>query len=243
MDFPHSGVFAALATPIHGDGRPDLDAFGRVVDFVAERGVDGVVIGGGTGEYPHFSEEERTAVLAHAVHLLQGERIVIASIGTSSIFSTVRLARCAAECGADALLIPMPHFFQYQPEDLVSFCESVCAAVRIPCLLYNLPSFTSGVSADTALQLLQNVPNLIGMKDSSGNRDHLEPLARARTNGNFSLFVGDDSLLLDALRADWNGVVSGIACCVPELIRAVYDAHNSGDAERSSHLQQMLDDI
>jgi len=243
MEFPHSGVFAALATPIHVDGRPDIETFGRVVEFVAERGVDGVVIGGGTGEYPHFSEEERTAVLARAVRLLRGERTVIASIGTSSIFSTLRLAHCAVDCGADALLIPMPHFFQYQQEDMISFCESVCADIAVPCLLYNLPSFTGGVTVDTAIHLLSNIPNLIGMKDSSGDRGHLEPLARARVNGKFSLFVGDDSLLLDALRAGWNGVISGIACFVPELIRAVYDAHKSGDVERSGRLQKMLDQV
>lgn len=243
MELPKSGVFAALVTPIDGQGRPDPDAFERVIDFVVERGMEGVVIGGGTAEYPHFSEEERAALIAQAVRRMRGERIVIASVGTSSIYSTLRLARCAVDCGADALLIPMPHFFRYEQEDLASFCEAVCAAVSIPCLLYNLPSFTAGVSVETSIQLFRNVPNLVGMKDSSGDRNRLERLACARAGGEFSLFVGDDSLLLDALRAGWNGVVSGIASFAPELIRAVYESYRSGDTERASRCQHALDEV
>jgi 4-hydroxy-tetrahydrodipicolinate synthase len=137
----------------------------------------------------------------------------------------------------------MPYFFQYDQEDLTSFCEAVCAAAPIPCWLYNLPSFTAGIRVENAIGMLRDIPNLVGMKDSSGNRDHLEILGRERARGEASIFVGDDSLLLDALRAGWSGVVSGIACFVPELIRAVYDAHVSGDAERAARWQQSLDEL
>ncbi len=243
MESPRSGVFAALATPVDAHGRPDEDAFGRAIDFVTERGIDGVVIGGGTAEYPHFTIEERSALVGQAVRRIGGERPVIASIGTSSIHSTVRLARCAADSGADVLLIPMPHFFRYAQEDLISFCEAVCASVSIPCWLYNLPSFTAGVAVESAIELLHGVPNLVGMKDSSGERSNLQPLAEARSRGEYAVFVGDDSLLFDALCAGWNGVVSGIACFAPELIRAVYDAHKAGDVARARRRQDLLDEV
>ena len=243
MDSPRSGVFAALATPIDSRGRPDEPAFVRAVEFVLERGIDGVVIGGGTAEYPHFTIEERSALISLAVRRMRGERPVIASIGTSSIHSTVQLARCAADSGADVLLIPMPHFFRYEQEDLISFCEAVCGAVTIPCWLYNLPSFTAGVTVESAIQLLHGVPNLVGMKDSSGDRSHLQPLAQARADGEYAVFVGDDSLLFDALSAGWNGVVSGIACFAPELIRAVFDAYKSGDVALARRCQDLLDEV
>lgn len=243
MDSPRSGVFAALATPIDSRGRPDEEVFVRAMEFVVERGIDGVVIGGGTAEYPHFTIEERSALISQAVRRMRGERTVIASVGTSSIHSTIRLARCAADSGADVLLIPMPHFFRYEQEDLISFCEAVCGAVSVPCWLYNLPSFTAEVAVETAIRMLHGVPNLVGMKDSSGDRAHLQPLAQARADGEYTVFVGDDSLLFDALCAGWNGVVSGIACFAPELIRAVYDAHTSGDVERSRRRQNLLDEV
>lgn len=243
MESPNSGVFAALATPIDTYGKPDANAFARMIDFAVERGVDGLVIGGGTAEYPHFTVEERSTLIAQAVRRLQGRRIAIASIGTSSIHSTLRLACCAVDGGADVLLVPLPYFFRYEREDLVSFCEAVCSAVNVPCWLYNLPGFTAGVTVETAIGLLRSIPNLVGMKDSSGECGHLQLLAAARRGGEFSLFVGDDSLLLDALRAGWNGVVSGIACFAPELIRAVYDAQMSGNGERALRCQKILDKV
>lgn len=243
MDSPRSGVFAALVTPIDPHGSPDQQAFVRAIEFVIERGIDGLVIGGGTAEYPHFTVEERSALISLAVRRTRGERPVIASIGTSSLHSTMRLARSAADAGANVLLIPMPHFFCYEQEDLISFCEAVCSAVSIPCWLYNLPSFTAGVTVESAIRLLHGVPNLVGMKDSSGDRDNLQPLAQARAHREYAVFVGDDSLLFDALCAGWNGVVSGIACFAPELIRAVYDTHRAGDVARARRYQDLLDDV
>jgi 4-hydroxy-tetrahydrodipicolinate synthase len=168
---------------------------------------------------------------------------VVASIGTSSIYSTVHLAQRAADAGCDALLIPMPYFFCYEQQDLAAFCREVCRKVSIPCFLYNLPSFTNPLGVETAIELLSTVPNLVGMKDSSGQIPSLERLARARANCDFSLFVGDDSLLLEALRAGWDGVISGIACFVPELIVAVYRSYRDGNLEAAAEYQSALDEL
>ena len=241
MKLPLSGVFAALITPIDPHGRPDMAAFGRVIDFVLERKVAGVVIGGGTAEYPHFDIADRAALASYAVRRVAGRGLVITCVGTSSVYSTLRLARAAADSGSDALLLPMPYFFRYQQDDLASYCETVCESVSLPCLLYNLPSFTNGIEVSTAVHLLNAVPNLVGMKDSSGETGNLEPLGFARRESGFSLLVGDDSLLLSALRAGWDGVVSGIACFVPELISAVYRSHREGDAAAASAYQATLD--
>lgn len=243
MSSPVSGVFAALVTPIDECGRIDLATFDRVIDFVVERGVNGVVIGGGTAEYPDFELEDRERLAAHAVRRMTGRGCVITCVGTSSIHSTLRLARSAADSGSDALLIPMPHFFRYEQQDLASFCERVCGFVSTPCLLYNLPSFTNGLSVETAVHLLETIPNLVGMKDSSGEEENLAPLARARDKHGFSLFVGDDDLLLDALQAGWNGVFSGIACFVPELIAAVYRSHKAGNATQARAYQETLEQL
>ncbi|MGD0579288.1 MAG: dihydrodipicolinate synthase family protein, partial [Bryobacteraceae bacterium] len=140
MTCPVSGVLAALVTPIDDFGRVDLATFDRVIDFVVERGVDGVLIGGGTAEYPDFEVEDRARLAAHAVRRMAGRGCVVTCVGTSSIHSTLRLACSAADSGSDALLVPMPHFFRYEQQDLAAFCECVCGCVSTPCLLYNLPS-------------------------------------------------------------------------------------------------------
>jgi 4-hydroxy-tetrahydrodipicolinate synthase len=243
MSFPVSGVLAALATPVDDAGRIDLTTFDRVIDFAVDRGVDGVVIGGGTAEYPAFELDDRARLAAQAVRRIQGRGSVVTCVGTASIHSTLRLARMAADSGSDALLIPMPHFFRYEQQDLAAFCEEVCRSVSTPCLLYNLPSFTNGVNVETAIHLLESIPNLMGMKDSSGVKANLAPLAQARKRRGFSLFVGDDSILLDAFQAGWDGVVSGIACFVPELITAVYRAHRSGNEPQAAAYQAVLDEV
>lgn len=238
-----SGVFAALCTPIDELGRPDLAAFDRIIDFVMERGIEGVVIGGGTAEYPHFDLAERVALAARAIQRIAGRGRVILCVGTPSIFSTLRLAREAADSGCDALLLPMPYFFRYSQDDLVSYCETVCASVSAPVLLYNLPSFTNPLEVPSALQLLESVPNLVGLKDSSGQEANLKALAGAGTARRFSLFVGDDGLLLNALRAGWDGVVSGIACFAPELITAVYRRYRDGDEAQALAHQAALEEL
>ena len=237
------GAYAALVTPIDHLGRPDLETFDRLMDFISERGLDGVVIGGATGEYAHFDVDDRLRLIARAVDRLRGKMRVFSCVGTSSIYSTTLLATRAAQQGSEALLLPMPYFFRYEQPDLIAFVEEVCGAVDAPFLLYNLPSFTNFMEVTTAISLLHSVPNLVGMKDSSGLKSNLQPLADARRSGGYSLLVGDDSLLLSAARAGWDGVISGIACFAPELIAAVYRSHSEGNAEEARRLQEMLDEV
>jgi len=187
--------------------------------------------------------DERFRVAAHAARRVGGRSKVFTCIGSSSVHSTLQLAKRAAGLGNEALLLPMPYFFRYDQGDLAAFCEKVCDAVDARFLLYNLPSFTNPLDATTAIHLLESVPNLVGMKDSSGQKGNLAPLAEARADGRFSLLVGDDSLLLAAARAGWDGVISGIACFAPELVTAVYRSHRGGRAKEAARLQEMLDQI
>ena len=243
MKISMSGVFAALITPIDDLGRPDLAAFDRLIDFAIDCGVDGVVIGGATAEYPHFDIGVRASLARQAVKRIAGRGRVITCVGTSSIYSTLSLAKSAADAGSDALLLPMPYFFRYNQDDLIAYTKTVCASVPTPFLLYNLPFCTSEIRASTAVRLLKTIPNLIGIKDSSGKRSNLERLGRWCKEYGYETFVGDDSLLLDALRSDWDGVVSGIACFVPELIIAEYRNYRAGNTAQATSYQAMLDTL
>ncbi|MCZ2155488.1 MAG: dihydrodipicolinate synthase family protein [Bryobacterales bacterium] len=243
MKSPLEGVFAALVTPIDADGHIDLDAFDQVVNFVIQRNVNGIVLGGGTAEYPHFSVEERLALIRRAIAVANGRSQVLASVGTSSIHSTLRLANEAAAAGADALLITMPYFFRYAQEDLGAFVQEVCASASVPCLLYNLPGFTNPIEVETAVDLMSSIPNLVGMKDSSGNVGAFDRLASAAAENGFRLFVGEDSVILPALQAGWDGAISGIACFAPEIVAAIYHSFRKGDLARAESLQKSLAEV
>jgi 4-hydroxy-tetrahydrodipicolinate synthase len=238
------GAWAALATPIDSMGRTNDPGFEHLIDFLIERGVDGLVIGGATGEYVHFDANERARLAKLAIRRAAGRVKMMTCVGTSSIHSTLQLAHALEDEGSVALLLPMPGFFRYDQEDLKAFVEYVCRQVKGPFLLYNLPSFTNPLQADMALHLMKTVPNLIGMKDSSGELAHLDFLAHGRSpEVQYSVMVGDDSLLLSAAKAGWDGVISGIACFAPELIGATFRSHQEGAIAKAEEYQAMLDEI
>lgn len=243
MNLPLPAVFAALCTPIDDHGRPDFANFDRVVDFVMERGVEGIVLGGATAEFPHFSVEDRWALIRRAVSRMAGRGPVIANVGTSSIFSTLELARRATDAGCAALLLAMPYYFRYTQDDLIAYCETICSSVSTPFLLYNLPLFATPIEAATAVRLFESIPNLIGIKDSSGDRTNLAVFASVPDKPNLTLFAGHDAILLDALRAGWHGVVSGVACFAPELVAAVVHSHRAGNETEASDHQAALNEL
>ena len=133
------GLFAAVATPIHDDGRFDEAGFDRLVDFLVGAGVDGICIGGATGEYPHFETADRRAVIRRAAERLPDDRALLVGVGSSSVRGTISLGETAVAAGSRALLLPMPMFFRYQQEDLQAFAAHVSRVLRAPCLLYDLP--------------------------------------------------------------------------------------------------------
>ena len=247
MNSKLQGVYAALLTPWDSYGNVDYDAYDRILDFLLERGVEGVVTGGATGEYPLLDMAERAELIARTGRRVHGEARMLVSIGAASIRSCLKLGECAIAAGSEALLIPMPHFFRYEQHDLRAFCETVCRTLKAPCLLYNIPSFTNSLHVETAIQLLHSENNLLGIKDSSGDKSNLRKLAEARKKRNFSLFVGDDGLLFDALAAGWDGAVSGIACFVPELVVELFKDFKAGDHQSArwaqDHLHKLIREI
>ena len=216
-----TGLFAAVATPIDNDGRFDEPAFDRLVDFLLAAGVDGICIGGATGEYPHFEVAERTTAIQRAAQRLTGDRALLVGIGSSSVRRTLELGEAAMAAGARALLLPMPMFFRYQQDDLRAFASHVSRTLKAPCLLYDLPDFTNGLAPDTSIELMRDEEFIIGIKDSSGQAGNMTRFTEARQDRDWTLLVGDDRLLRAGLEAGWDGGISGVACCCPELLVAL----------------------
>jgi 4-hydroxy-tetrahydrodipicolinate synthase len=238
-----TGLFAAVATPIADDGRFDEAGFDRLVDFLVGAGVDGICIGVATGEYPHFETADRKAVIRRAAERLPGDRALLVGVGSSSVRGTIELGETAVAAGSRALLVPMPMFFRYQQEDLQAFAAHVSRTLRAPCLLYDLPDFTNGVSPATALALLRDEEFIVGIKDSSGREQNLETFAGARQGRGWTLLVGDDRLLHAGLRAGWDGSISGVAGCCPELLVAIVGSVRNGRPADAARLQALLDEL
>ncbi|HUZ46876.1 MAG TPA: dihydrodipicolinate synthase family protein [Terriglobia bacterium] len=238
-----AGVFAALPTPYQVDGTPDVDKLQGILDFHLDQKTPGLCVGGVTGEYATCSVEQRLSLFQTASRYINGRIPLVFGIGGEHFGHVQRLARAAADCGAIATLLPSPSFFKFRSSDLLAFLKKVTADLPLPVLFYNIPQFTSGLSLDDVLSLIDSVPNVIGLKDSSGMPQNLPFLLKAKQSRQMIFFIGSDGLLLDAFENGADGSISGIAGVCPDLIRGIYETFRSGQQGSAKHLQTLLDEL
>jgi 4-hydroxy-tetrahydrodipicolinate synthase len=169
--------------------------------------------------------------------------ILLAAVGASSMTRSLDLGRAALDAGYAALLLPMPSFFRYEQCDLEAYCRHLAETLQGPCLLYDLPDFTNPLEPETAIALLESVPNIIGIKDSSGRPENHRQFAEARGARDWTLLVGDDRYGVASAEAGWDGAVSGLACCCPELLAALHGSLRRGDLERARRYQGLVDEL
>jgi 4-hydroxy-tetrahydrodipicolinate synthase len=170
-------VYAAVTIPRRVDGTIDESSLAKSLEFLVSRGIQGFALNGATGEYCLTSPEELQKILALAKGLMTGSRKFVCGIGSGSIRGSLDRGKIAMEAGAIAVLLPMPFFYPYAQDDLDTFCREVAGQLSIPILLYNLPQFTSALAPSTVRSLITECPNIIGIKDSSGNLDILRMLS------------------------------------------------------------------
>lgn len=212
-----SGAMAAAVTPRRENGHTiEMGLALEIIDFINNGGVKGIAVLGATGEFIHYDVEERAKVAQMAVR--RSRTPVIVNVSHSTVEGAVTLARAATESGAKALLLMPPHYYRYSQEALLAYFFEFSRQTNgiAPVLLYNIPFFTTPLEAPTACKLLES-GRFAGIKDSSGNPGMFAALYELRQRVPFRLLIGNDNLLPTHLsKAD--GVISGCACGVPELI-------------------------
>ncbi len=237
------GVFVAAVTPRRDNSTHiDLGAALDVIDYLCAAGAAGIALFGATGEFIHFDIEERIRVQGHAVR--RSRVPVLVNVSHSTLSGAVRLAEEAAAAGAAGLLLMPPCFYRYGRGEIQRFYQEFFEQTgpAPPLLLYNIPAFTSEIDIETAEDLiLAGVAS--GIKDSSGRWDYFQRLGELRRRKPFTLFVGNDALFTRGRGAGADGVVSGVACAVPELMLALDRAIVGGAAEPISRLQARLDEF
>ncbi|MBI5084739.1 MAG: dihydrodipicolinate synthase family protein [Acidobacteria bacterium] len=234
-------MIPAVLLPRDSRGRLLWDRFDENVRFLLQRGVSGVCINGATGEYAAATPAERREGVRRARSLSGEQHLVVAAIGAAHWQECLRAAAEAAEESADALLVPVPHFFPYQQDDVAEFYKSMAAASSLPILIYNLPQFAGGVETTLAVDLIRDVPGIAGIKDSSGSLEILQELT-AHPEIPSVRILGNDAVLEEALsRGLCQGVISGVACVLPELITAMFASIAGQNGELLAVLGGRLD--
>jgi 4-hydroxy-tetrahydrodipicolinate synthase len=198
--------------------------------------MEGIVLCGATGEYPALTPEEFKEVLSAGTVRPSGKLLV--GIAARTLQETIQRGQTASVAGASAVLLAPPHFFRYSQDDLASYVRSVATEVPLPVLLYNLPQFTNGFETATVQTVFSECPNVVGIKDSSGSLDLLRTLKHGE-HAAACRILGNDGVLIEALQAGLcDGLISGVAGVLPELIRYVW----SCDAARREN-RVLLDEI
>ena len=163
---------------------------------------------------------------------VKGRAELVCAIGAEHAGQVRQLARVAADCGAVALLFPPPGFLPYGHDDLVDFMGQVSADLPLPVLLYHIPQCTRDLGMANILHLISTVPNIIGLKDSSGDKLNLTEIQVAQAQGPMAFMIGSDDLLLEAFEQGAMGSISGIASACPELILPIYEALRAGKRKK-----------
>ena len=223
-----TGSLVAIVTPMHDDGSLDFPRLRSLIDWHIAEGTDGIVIVGTTGESPTVTVGEHCELIRVAVEHCAGRVPVIAGTGANSTAEAVELTRFAAQAGANAHLSVVPYYNRPTQEGLYRHFRTIAEAVELPLILYNVPGRTvADLANDTVLRLAE-VPNIVGLKDATGNLDRACDLIE-RAPADFALYSGDDMTSAAFLMLGGHGVISVTANVAPRAMHALCATAAAGD--------------
>jgi 4-hydroxy-tetrahydrodipicolinate synthase len=219
--FSLRGTYTALVTPFDSDGSQiDWAAYEKLVAGQIEGGVSGLVPCGTTGETPTLTDAEQREVVQRTAALVRGKLPILAGTGTNNTKKSIDLSKAALEAGADAVMVVMPYYNKPSQEGMIRHVEVIAREVSAPIVLYNIPG-RSGVElgVESFLRILERCPNVVGIKDATGNVLHCQELLR-RAGERVSVVSGDDPLTLPLMSVGAKGVISVTSNLYPQEVSA-----------------------
>lgn len=233
------GSLVAIVTPMFEDGALDLERFRALIDFHIAQKTNAIVVVGTTGESPTVDFDEHNLLIRTAVSHAAGRIPIIAGTGANSTREAIDLTIFAKDAGADACLSVVPYYNKPTQEGLYQHFKAVAEAVDIPMILYNVPGRTvADISNDTVLRLTQ-IPNIIGIKDATGNIARGCDLLQ-RVPPDFCVYSGDDATALALLLLGGHGVISVTANVAPKLMHEMCTAAFAGDLVTARSINNKL---
>src|SRR5258706_8503759 len=234
------GVYTALVTPFSADGSSiDFEAYERLLSQQLDGGISGLVPCGTTGESPTLSDAEQRELIARAVRFAKGRVPVLAGTGSNNTKKSIEASKAAFEAGADAVMLVVPYYNKPSQEGLFRHVTEIAKAVSGPVVVYNIPGRSIvELSVDTLLRIADACPNVVGVKDASGNAFFIQELMN-KARGRIVDLSGDDPLTLPMMAVGAQGVISVTSNLYPRpMSELVADALAGkwADAERKNSL-------
>ncbi|MFC1414170.1 4-hydroxy-tetrahydrodipicolinate synthase [Streptacidiphilus sp. N1-12] len=237
MHLPFGRIAAAMVTPFHPDGSLDPEGAQALAVHLVDRGCDGIVVSGTTGEAPTTSDAEKDTLLRAVLEAVGDRAAVTAGVGSNDTRHTLELARAAERAGAHGLLAVTPYYSKPSQEGIRQHFTALADATPLPVMVYDIPGRTgTALSRDTLLRLAEH-PRIAAVKDAAY---HLLGSARLIADTGLPYYSGADELNLPLFAVGAVGVVSTVANVAPAATRAVLDAHTSGDTAAATALNARL---
>ena len=232
-----TGCGTALITPFK-NGEVDYDAFAALVDRQVEAGIDFLVPLGTTGETPCLEDEERIRILQIAKEHSKGVPVVVGG-GTNSLQHTIRSMKMLEPYGVDAFLIVVPYYNKPTQEGQFQYFKAVAESTDKPIVLYNVPGRTgANMTAETALRLAE-VPNIVAVKEASGNREQIEAILAGAPEG-FQVLSGNDDDTLWMMQQGGAGIISVASNVAPAHMAEFVGAVRNGEMEKAEQMNAKL---
>lgn len=230
-----TGAGVAIITPFTEDGI-NYEALDKIIDDQIASGTDCIVIAGTSGESATMTDEEHCEVIEHTVKYVNHRIPVIAGTGSNETRYAIKLAKHAAEAGADAQLIVTPYYNKCTQKGLVEHYLAIANATDLPIVLYNVPSRTGvGISVESYVELAKH-PNIVAVKEASGDLSKILKL-RAAVGDELAIYSGNDDQIIPIMSLGGKGVISVLSNVAPQATHDMCQAFLDGDVKKAEELQ------
>ncbi len=233
-----NGIITAMITPFT-EGGVNLEEFGKMIEFQIAGGADGLVVLGTTGEPATMTEEEKVETIKYAVKKAAGRIKIIVGTGSNDTAKAVKHSVRAEKLGADGVLVVTPYYNKCTQKGLYEYYKTICDAVKIPVIAYNVPSRTAVNILPETVEKLADIPNMAGIKEASGNMAQVCETIR-RIRGKMDLYSGEDFLNLPMLAVGGVGLISVTSNVAPALVKKMYDLVKQNKLDEANAVQDFL---
>ena len=231
------GAGVAIITPMHEDGSVNYEAFKKLVEFQIENGTDAIIVCGTTGEASTLSHEEHLEVIKYCVEVVNHRIPVIAGTGSNCTETAIYLSTEAEKYGVDGLLLVSPYYNKATQNGLYQHFKKTAESVKIPVILYNVPSRTGcNILPETVVRLCKDVENIVAIKEASGNISQIAQLA-ALAKGCVDIYSGNDDQIVPIMSLGGLGVISVLSNVAPKQTHDICAKYLEGDVKESCRLQ------
>lgn len=233
----YKGAGVAIVTPMFQDGTVNYEKFAELIEFQIANKTDAIIVCGTTGESSTLTNEEHLDVIRYCVKVVAGRIPVIAGTGSNCTESAIYLSTEAEKAGVDGLLLVTPYYNKATQNGLYAHFKAVADSVKVPIILYNVPSRTGcNIQPETVVRLCKDVENIVGVKEASGNISQIAHLA-ALAKGCVDIYSGNDDQIVPIMSLGGIGVISVLSNVAPLQTHEICQKYFDGDVQESTRMQ------